>query len=58
MSGGNLLSGALGNGVGNLLHLGAGDQKGNVQHVVTEGLYMKVSIVTLFKWEGYLRSKQ
>lgn len=38
VSGGDFLASALGNRLGDFLHFGAGDQEGNVEHVVTEGL--------------------
>lgn len=38
VSAGHLGAGALGDGLGDLLDLGAGDEQGDVEHVVTEGL--------------------
>jgi hypothetical protein len=38
MSGGNFLASALGNRLGNFLHFGTSDEKGNVKHVVSESL--------------------
>ena len=57
VSGGNLLSGALGNRLGDFLNLGTGDQEGNVEHVVTESLDGEVSFVPyLIEVQMHVRS--
>lgn len=38
---GDLLAGTLGDSLGDLLDLRAGDEEGNVKHVVTEGLVVR-----------------
>lgn len=45
----DLGSGTLGDGLGDFLDLGAGDQKGNAEHVVTESLSTSVYIL----WSEY-----
>lgn len=40
MSAGDFGAGALGDSLGNLVDLGAGDQERDIDHVVTEGLWI------------------
>jgi hypothetical protein len=44
VGGGDCLASALGNGLGNFLDLGASDEEGNVEHVVTESLEIESAL--------------
>ena len=49
VSGADFLTSALRNRLGNFLDLRAGDEKRNVQHVVTESLELRVNICNLLR---------
>lgn len=57
VSGADFLASALGNRLSNFLHLGAGDEKGNVQHVVTESLENSSQYWDLEAWDPNIHTE-